>query len=372
MTERKIRYVLVGVGSNVYNMHKAGLELDCNEVVAVCDLNEEAASREAERWNCPYYLDFETMIAETKGKADALVVMVPHTLHAPMSIHAMRNGLHVLCEKPMAIHVAEAEEMIAVAKETGKTLAINFQQRLRPEIVAAKELIDEGRLGRIQHVDIKITWPRTYKYYREAGWRGTWEGEGGALLMNQAPHDLDLICYLAGVPKRVYAWTRTQVHPITPEDTAQAMLEWENGAIGSFHASTAEAGQPQRFEIIGTGGHLQVNKGSLRFASFDTDVVEFMKTSDKAFSEPKLTEEPIPLDEQYGGSHRDVHKAFYEAVILGKPVNAPGENGIYGLELANAMNYSSHTGQAVDLPLDREKYAALLADLRAKEAASKE
>jgi predicted dehydrogenase len=371
MTDRKIRYVLVGVGSNVYNMHKAGLELDCNEVVAVCDLNEEAAKREAERWGCPYYLDFETMIAEMKGKADALVVMVPHIMHAPMSIHAMRSGLHVLCEKPMAIHVAEAEEMIAVAKETGKTLAVNFQQRLRPEIVAAKELIDEGRLGKIQHVDIKITWPRTYKYYLEAGWRGTWAGEGGALLMNQAPHDLDLICYLAGMPKRLYAWTSTQIHPITPEDTAQAMLEWENGAVGSFHASTAEAGQPQRFEIIGTGGHLQVNKGSLRFASFDKDVFEFMKTSDKAFSEPNLTEEPIPLDEQYGGSHRDVHKAFYEAVMLGKPINAPAETGIQGLELANAMNYSSHIGQAVDLPLDRAKYAALLADLRAQEAASK-
>src|SRR5690606_41740371 len=102
MTERKIRYVLVGVGSNVYNMHKAGLELDCNEVVAVCDLNEEAASREAERWNCPYYLDFETMIAETKGKADALVVRVPHTLHAPRAIHARRTGLKVRREPAVA------------------------------------------------------------------------------------------------------------------------------------------------------------------------------------------------------------------------------------------------------------------------------
>ncbi|HLV35291.1 MAG TPA: Gfo/Idh/MocA family oxidoreductase [Spirillospora sp.] len=368
MTERKLRYALVGVGANVYNMHKAGLELDCNEVVAVCDIREEPAKREAEFWGCPYFLDYRQMIAETE--ADALVVMVPHTLHAEMSIHAMRAGLHVLCEKPMAIHVAEADEMIKVAQETGKILAINFQQRLRPEVMAAKELIDEGRLGTIQQVDIKITWTRTYKYYREAGWRGTWAGEGGALLMNQAPHDLDMICHLVGMPKRLYAWTPTIAHQIAPEDTAQAMLQWDNGAIGSFHASTAEAGQPQRFEIIGTGGHLQVNRGSLRFASFDTDVIEFIKTSDKAFAEPNLIEESIPLDTSFEGTHRDVHRDFYNAIVHGKPVSADGVTGIRGLELANAMIYSNYTGQVVEFPLDRQQYAALLADLRAKEAAT--
>lgn len=366
MADAKLRYALVGVGANVYNMHKSGLQLDCNEVVAVCDIREDAARRVAEEWDCPYYLDYQQMIAESG--ADALVVMVPHTLHAEMSIHAMRAGLHVLCEKPMAIHVAEADEMIAVAQETGRVLAINFQQRLRPEVVAAKELIDEGRLGTIQHVDVKITWTRTYKYYREAGWRGTWAGEGGALLMNQAPHDLDMICHLVGMPQRVYAWTPTIAHQIAPEDTAQAMLAWENGAIGSIHASTAEAGQPQRFEIIGTGGHLQVNKGSLRFASFDTDVVEFLKTSDKAFAEPNLQVEDIPLDEGFEGTHRDVHRDFYEAITQGRPVSADGNTGIRGLELANAMIYSNYTGQAVEFPLDRQKYAGLLAELRAKEA----
>ncbi|MBZ0299026.1 MAG: Gfo/Idh/MocA family oxidoreductase [Anaerolineae bacterium] len=367
MTDKKLRYLLVGVGSNVYNMHKAGLELDCNEVVAVCDIREEPARREAEAWNCPYYLDYKQMIAE--NEADALIVMVPHTLHAEMSIYAMQHGLNVLCEKPMAIHVAEADQMIAVAKETGKVLAINFQQRLRPEVVAAKELIDEGRLGKIQQVDVKITWTRTYKYYREAGWRGSWAGEGGALLMNQGPHDLDMICHLAGMPKRVYAWTPTIAHQITPEDTAQAMMEWDNGALGSLHASTAEAGQPQRFEIIGTQGHLQINKGSLRFASFDTDVIEFIKASDKSFAEPDMIEESIPMDPQYTGSHRDTHLDFYHAVTQHKPASADGITGIRGLELANAMIYSNYTGQAVDFPLDREKYAALLADLRAREAA---
>jgi predicted dehydrogenase len=148
------------------------------------------------------------------------------------------------------------------------------------------------------------------------------------------------------------------------------MLEWENGAIGSFHASTAEAGQPQRFEIIGTRGHLQINKGSLRFASFDADVIEFMKASDKSFAEPNLTEEPIPLDASFEGTHRDTHRDFCNAITQGKPISADGITGIRGLELANAMIYSNYTRQAVDLPLDRQKYAALLADLRANEAAA--
>ena len=363
----KVRYLLVGVGANVYHMHEPAFELDFNEVVAVCDINETAAKAEGEKWGCPHFLDFEEMVANVE--ADALIVMVPHFAHAEMTIHGLRNGLHVLCEKPMGLQVREADEMNAVAAETGKILAINFQQRLRPEVVAAHKLIQSGRLGHIQHVDVKITWTRTYKYYEVAGWRGRWDTEAGALLMNQAPHDLDMICYLAGQPKKVHAWTPTIAHKITPEDTAQAMLQWENGALGSIHASTAEAGQPQRFEIIGTGGHLQINKGGLVFNSFDMDVVEFLKTSEKAFGAPNLLEEPIELGNETG-RHEDIHRNFCDAILNGTPVVAPGTNAIHGLELANAMIYSNYTGETVEFPLDRQKYADLLEDLRAKEKAN--
>jgi predicted dehydrogenase len=362
----KVRYALVGVGANVYHMHEPGLRLDCNEVVAVCDLRAEPAQAEAEKWGCPYFLDYQEMLDQVE--ADALIVMVPHYAHAEMTIYALEKGLHVLCEKPMGLQAAEADAMIAAAAASGKVLAINFQQRLRPEVVAAKKLIDAGRLGTIQHVDVKITWTRTYKYYAEAGWRGTWKGEAGALLMNQSPHDLDMICYLAGMPSRVYAWTPTIAHQITPEDTAQAMLQWDNGALGSFHASTAEAGQPQRFEIIGTGGHLQINHGSVRFTEFDTDVIEFLKTSDKAFAAPGMHEEEIPLGDTEG-THRDVHANFCAAILNGAPISADGPSSIRGLELANAMIYSHYTGQTVDFPLDRDQYGALLARLQAEESA---
>jgi predicted dehydrogenase len=177
-----------------------------------------------------------------------------------------------------------------------------------------------------------------------------------------------MVCYLAGQPARVHAWTPTIAHKIMPEDTAQAMLQWENGALGSIHASTAEAGQPQRFEIIGTGGHLQINKGSLTFNSFDTDVVEFLKTSPKPFAAPEMREEPVPLGSETG-SHVDIHRNFCDAILNGAPVAAPGINAIHGLELANAMIYSNYSGETVEFPLDRQKYADLLEDLRAREKA---
>ena len=362
----KLRYALVGVGANVYNMHEKGLGMDGTQVAAVCDLRIDPAQTVAEQWECPYFLDYHQMVDEIKP--DVVVVMVPHTLHKDFAVYALRAGAHVLCEKPMGLEVAEADEMIAVAAETGKTLAINFQHRLRPEVIAARKIIEDGQLGNIQHVDFKVALTRTYKYYAEAGWRGSWNGEGGAVLMNQAPHEIDLVCYLAGMPTEVYAWTPTIAHQITPEDTVQAMMKWGNGAMGSFHASTAEAGPRSRFEIIGTGGYLQIQPGSLKFFRFETDVIEFLKTSDEAFAAPKAIEQEVELGDTKG-THVDVHRNFRDALLNNTAPVAPAASGIIGLELANGMNYSNYGGQSVKFPLDRVKYSALLADLQAKEAA---
>jgi predicted dehydrogenase len=303
-------------------------------------------------------------------KPDVVVVMTPHPLHAEMAIYALRAGCHVLCEKPIALHVQQADAMIAAAEETGNILAINFQQRLRPEIVAARTFLQSGGLGKIQHVDMKIAWTRTARYYGASSWKGRWNGEGGALLMNQCPHDLDLICDLIGMPSKVYAWTPTNVHKISAEDTAQAMLMWESGAIGSFHGSTAEAGMPQRFEIIGTRGVLQINKGEdLILRRFDSDVEEFIATSVEMFAAPGIEEVILEQRSDLKGEHPDIYANFCSAILNGTPVAADPRTAIRGLELANAMIYSHYSGAAVELPLDRQKYADLLADLQAKEAA---
>jgi predicted dehydrogenase len=359
---KRLRHVVIGIGAGVVSMHRPALELETVDLVAGSDVNAELGRRNADELGCAFYTDHRTMLAETKP--DVAVVVTPHTVHAPIAIDCLEAGCHVLVEKPIAIHVAEADAMVEAAARTGRLLAVNFQQRHRPEVRAARQLIEEGHIGAIQHVDMAVAWTRTAAYFKLGAWRGTWAGEGGGVLMNQAPHNLDLICHLAGMPSRVTAWTRTQLHQIEVEDTVQAMLEWPSGAWGSLHISTAEAGRPERLEILGTQGYLQIVQGGVTFQQFDMDVREFVVQSLQPFSAPGVR--PVPVELGPGtGDHVAVYRNFHEAILHGAPLAADGAEGRMSLELANAMTYSSCTRSAVDLPLDRQKYAALLEDLKA-------
>ena len=369
-TPQRLRYAVIGVGSKVYAMHHPALEGENVEVVGVTDIDETVSRLRADELGCPSFSDYETMLRETQP--DVAVILTPHPLHAPMAIDCLRAGCHVLVEKPLAVHAAEADAMIKAAEDADRILAVNFQQRLRPEVVKAVELVRSGGLGRVQHLDLAVTWPRTAAYYRLAAWRATWRGEGGGVLLNQAPHDLDLICHLLGLPERVVAWTRTRLHVIETEDTVQAMLEWPDedgrGAMGSVRISTAEAGRPARLELLGTGGYLRLGEGTLNYGRFDEDVTDFLAGNPDPFAAPTLQDEPLTLPDG-AGDHRAVYKNLHEAIIQGTPVSADGAEGRMSLELANAMILSSHTHAEVELPLDRDRYAELLAHLRAEGAA---
>lgn len=371
-TPQRLRYAIIGVGSKVYAMHHLALIGENVEVVGVTDMDEAVSRERAADLGCPSFADYEVMVREKQP--DVVVILTPHPLHAPMAIDCLRAGCHVLVEKPMAVHTGEADAMIEAADDAGRILAVNFQQRLRPEIVKAVELIRSGGLGRVQHLDLAVTWPRTAAYYRLAAWRATWRGEGGGMLLNQAPHDLDLICHLLGSPERVVAWTRTKLHAIETEDTVQAMLEWpdgeEKGAMGSVHISTAEAGRPARLELLGTGGYLRIGEGELSFGRFSEDVTDFLTENPDPFAAPTLQGEPLtPRAGDYTGDHAAVYRDLHAAIAQGAPVSADGTEGRMSLELANAMILSSHTRAEVELPLDRERYAELLTHLRAEGAA---
>ncbi len=357
-----LKHVIIGIGAGVFGMHHPAWQLETVQVVAGSDVNAKSGRRNADALGCAFYTDHHTMLAETQP--DVAVILTPHPLHAQIAIDCLEAGCHVLVEKPMAVQVAEADAMIEAAARAGRLLAVNFQQRHRPEIQAARRMIQEGHLGEIQHLDMTAMWTRTAAYYHSGGWRATWTGEGGGVLLNQAPHDLDIICYLLGMPKTVVAWTRTLLHPIETEDTVQAMLEWPNGALGSLHASTAEAGIPQRLEIVGTGGSLQVGHGVLTFQRTETDLREFVAQCPERFAQPKLIPTPVEL-EPGTGDHVAVYCNFHDAILHGAPLMADGVEGRMSLELANAMIYSSYTHSEVELPLDREKYAALFEDLKA-------
>lgn len=362
----RLRYVIIGVGAGVLHMHLPALELETVELVAVSDVNVELGQQRANELKCAFYADHRTMLAEMQP--DVAVIITPHTFHAPIAIDCFEAGCHVLVEKPIAVEVAEADAMIEAADEANRLLAVNFQQRYRPEVRAAYKLIQEGQLGAIQHVDMTVVWTRTARYFQHSAWRGTWKGEGGGVLLNQAPHNLDLICHLIGMPSRLVAWTRNLLHPIETEDTVQAMLEWRNdllshGTLGSLHISTAESGVPERLELVGTNGRLQVQRGKLIFEQFEQDLRDYVVQTANMYEGPPS--HPVSIEPEPGaGDHIAIYRNLQEAIWHGTPLIADGRQARMSLELANAMTYSSYTKQQIELPLDRDAYAALLEQLR--------
>jgi len=183
--------------------------------------------------------------------------------------------------------------------------------------------------------------------------------------MNQAPHTLDLLCYLVGQPVRVVAWNRTLYHDIETEDTSLSLLEWSNGALGTLLVSTAQAGEPERLEIVGTRGAVLLQNGTLSLSEAASDLLDFMRDEPNPFG--KLPYAPSAIEvEPGGGTHQAIYANFVSAIESGAPLVADGVAGRASLELANALILSSHTGQAVDLPVDRAAYADLLKEKRAE------
>lgn len=364
----RLRYVIIGVGAGVLHMHLPALELPTVELVAVSDVNVELGQQRANELKCAFYANHRAMLADMQP--DVAVIITPHTFHAPIAIDCFDAGCHVLVEKPIAVEVAEADAMIEAADKAGRLLAVNFQQRYRPEVRAAYKLIQGGQLGAIQHVDMTVVWTRTTRYFKHSAWRGTWKGEGGGVLLNQAPHNLDLICHLIGMPSRLVAWTRNLLHPIETEDTVQAMLEWPNslqsqGALGSLHISTAESGVPERLEIVGTNGRLQIQQGKLIFEQFEQDLRDYVVQTDNMYEGPACHPAAVEI-EAGAGDHVAIYRNLQEAIWHGTPLIADGRDARMSLELANAMTYSSYSKQQIDLPLDREAYSGLLKRLRSR------
>jgi predicted dehydrogenase len=316
----------------------------------------DTIAREA---GCRSFVDRRELLALAP---DVVVVCTPHPSHAGLTIEALDGGAHVLVEKPLAVEAREADEMIGAADRAGRLLGVCFQQRFRPVIVAAHGLIANGELGDLLRVSIVDPLYRPWSYYRTAGWRGTWDGEGGGVLMNQAPHTLDLLCHLAGPPAAVWGVSRRLLQPMEAEDTATAVLEYPNGVVGSVAVSTTEPGV-QRIELVGDRGRIEIVGESLVFERFEPPLSDHRPACREMFGEPARVRQDVSLPTG-SGDHVDVHRDFADAVRTGRAPHVPARDAISSLELANAIVLSSHAGHAVPLPVDRVAYAALLADLR--------
>jgi predicted dehydrogenase len=359
----RLRHVVIGVGAGIFKSHLPALTtLPSIDLVAVSDINAVEGKRRAEELQCAFYEDYGQMLAETRP--DVAVILTPPFLHSRVAIDCLQAGSHVLTEKPMAIQVAEADAMIEAAQHNKRLLAVMFQHRFRPEIIAARKLLREGTIGTVQRVELSAVWTRPSNYYEMASWRATWAGEGGGVLTNQASHNLDVLCHLVGSPARVFAWTRRLLHKqIETEDTVQAILEWSHGALGALHISTAEADDDERLKIVGTRGILEISHGILKAQVLDVDIAEYAIHSDNPYAKPERHPYEVTL-EAGQADFIAVYRSLHDAILHGSQLSCDGVDARMELELANAIIYSSYKHQEVELPLDRQAYADLLRNLQ--------
>ena len=359
----KVRLGIVGLG-NIGKFHTGYLlenKISRCELAAVSDAHKPNLDAFALK-GVPTFDTCEEMIRSEK--IDAIVVATPHFLHTTLGIDALENGLHTMIEKPISAHKADAERLFAVAKaHPDQVFAGMFQMRVEPRYLKIRKLIDE-ELGRLVRVNWIITdWFRTEAYYASGGWRATWKGEGGGVLLNQCLHQLDMLQWLCGLPARVRGFCQLgQFHDIEVEDSVTCYLEWANGATGVFISSTGEAPGTNRFEIIGTRGKVVLENDRLTFARNAADMTEFSKTATSGFAKPDVTNLEIAFDSA-ANPHATLMQNFVDAILDGTPLIAPGGEGLGSVELANVLLYSSLLGQTVELPMDGAAWEAKLNEL---------
>ncbi len=355
-----MRLAVVGVGGISRKHIEAIRELDVCELAAVCDVEEERAKAASSEHGVPGYAKLDEMLS--KEKPDAITVCTPHWSHPAVACAALAAGVHVLTEKPMAVTVEDAERMTAEAKEAGKILAVVFQHRTDPVNAAARKIVESGDLGRIRRTLLVNATFRPDAYFRTDEWRGTWKGEGGGVLVNQAPHALDLFLWISGtMPDRVTGEIETVMHEIEVEDRASALLHYPDGATGYVHCSTAESPGTLRIEIAGEKGKLVVD-GSLRVARLAEPLSEFCRKAQEKFAKPDSQWEDVDTSPPEGvrTGHARVIEDFCEAVRDGREPMVTGEEGMKGLELANAIVFSSHRRETLDLPVPRRAYSEFM------------
>jgi predicted dehydrogenase len=336
------------------------------ELAAVCDSD---ASRAQQFPGIRHFLEVGDMIAS--GTIDAVIIATPHYGHVPVGVAALGAGLHVLVEKPLSVTSAECDRFIAARKSPKQVIAIMFNQRTDPWFARIRNMVQGGEFGRIVRMNWTVTdWFRPNVYYASATWRGTWNGEGGGVLVNQCPHNLDLLQWIFGMPKSVRAFCHFgKYHAIEVEDEVTAYLEFESGATGIFVTSTGEAPGTNRLEIAGDKGRLIYENGKLVFVRNEIATSEFSRTTKDLFAPPPSSASEITCPD-HGGQHRAILQNFVAAIVGGEALFAQAEEGKRSVELANAMLLSTWTGQTINFPIDAGLFTKTLRQ-RCEESAAR-
>ncbi len=367
-TQQCMKLAVIGLGvmgqQHLKNIHN----LENVELTAVCDINQSVANELATQYDVKAYYDSQSLFQQ--AELDGIIIATPHYDHTPLTIQAFQKGIHVLVEKPISVHAKDAAKMIDAYEEAKVQypkliFAAMFMQRTYGYWQKIKSMIDEGELGKLVRATWIITnWFRPQIYYDNGGWRATWQGEGGGVLLNQCPHNLDLYQWFVGMPSRVTGFASIgKYHNIEVEDEVTAYFEYDNGMVGHFITTTAESPGTNRLEIVGGHGKLVFENEKLSFYKNDMSMLQKIETATGMFEKTEHEVLEIPYEHHGEPGHKIVIENFVNAVSEDEELIAPATEGINSVMLGNAILLSSFLKKTVDVPIDRDVYEEKLQEL---------
>ena len=357
-----VRIGIIGIG-NMGSAHArsifSGL-IPRMTLTAVCDIAPQKLEwASANLPGTPQFTDYRQLL--NSGLIDAVIIATPHYLHPPIAIEAFGHGLHVMTEKPAGVYTAQVQEMNQAAKESGKVFGIMYNQRTNPLFQEMRQIVKNGQLGELKRsVWIITNWYRTQAYYNSGSWRATWEGEGGGVLLNQCPHNLDLWQWIFGMPSKIRGFCQYgRWHDIEVEDEVTAYAQYPNGATGVFITTTGEFPGTNRLEITGDKGKLVWEEGRLTFWELSQPERQVCFESTQGFASIPCSVKQIETDKNETG-HIGILTNFANCILDGEELLAPGYEGINGLNISNAIHLSDWTNDWAELPVDSKLFLELL------------
>ncbi len=358
-----VKFAVIGIG-NMGSSHAKNLydgKINNAVLKAVCDINPEKINWAKENLhNIDVFTDYMDMLKN--ADINAVIIATPHYLHPIIAIDAFNSGLNVLTEKPAGVYTQKVEEMNSAAEKSGKVFGIMYNQRTNPLFKKARELITSGVAGEIKRVVWIITnWYRRQEYYDSGTWRATWKDEGGGVLINQCPHNIDIMQWIVGMPVKVTARCYYgKYHDIEVEDDVSAFFEYENGATGALFTSTGENPGTNRLEISCDKAKIVIENGKLSLWKHNIPESEYRNYSSSEFEKVSCEYTEFIPENSVISAHNQILQNFVNNILFGEELIAPGYDGIRGLSISNAIHLSDWTNSTVEIPIDSEKFKLLL------------
>lgn len=366
----KVRIGIIGIG-NMGSAHALNIyqgKVDDLELTAVCDIDAGRLQWASQAFGSRVSLYSEYHLLLNSGLVDAILIATPHIIHPTIAMDGFNANLHVLIEKPAGISTLHVRQMNEAAEKIDKIFGIMYNQRTNPLFARLKQMVEAGELGEMKRfVWIISNWYRSQAYYDSGTWRATWSGEGGGVLLNQCPHNLDIWQWITGMPDKIRAFCKYgHYHNITVEDDVTILAEYSNNATATFITSTGEYPGTNRLEYSGTKGKAVIEDGILKLYLLDTDEREICFKSRDGFPSIEVNYNEI-VQQGLETSHIGILQNFTNAILHGETLLAPGYEGIRGLTISNAAYMSDWLDCWVEIPMDEKMFSKMLNEKQAKE-----